>query len=198
MAEINIQKVKLIKKDHLEISYSTAEATIKEERDTPVHPDLKDALSKLAPHLACITEYVSNKTIGSEEVQKFTATGFSLGGDDDDEGFVITGYRTLKNGKTVTLNTPFTRFEELPETAYYFIDDVREKIDVIKEEVLAYIAGEKKAPEPQLSLDLPEENKVTHAQIAEPENNGTGTEETEEDKPKKKRKKKETAIQIPE
>jgi hypothetical protein len=193
MSDISIIKVKLIKKESLDISYTESDSTeVAESHKTPVHQDLKNALQALAPHLACIVEYIGKTSILNKElVENFTVTGYSIGGDEDDRGVVITGYRTLKSGKTVTLNTPFTRFEELPETAYYFISDVREKIDAIETEVLAYLDGSKiGATQPQ--LPFPKENKTTNAQIAEPENNGTadngnGDDGVSLEKPKTKR-----------
>jgi hypothetical protein len=198
---IDFKKVKLVKKETVEVSYSKTEedgsiTEVSESHKTVVHPDLKNAMQKLAPHLACLTEYVTvTKIKNKEEVENFFVTGYSIGGDEDDLGIVITGQRTLKNGKTITLNTPFTRFDEADESKYYFIDQVNQLVGEIEEEVSAYLDG-KKAPDPQ--QELPFEENITSIVMDTPDpeaaENGNGDGTTK----KNRRKKKEEAIHFPE
>lgn len=171
--EIKIKKVKLVDGgEKMKLGFHE-DATIDSDNDKtcndPVHEDLSNAMNKLAVHLAILTDYIEAKNSHKHEtIDKFTVTGYSIGGAEGEEGFTITGHRSTKRGGTVILNTPFTRFEEAEEARYILIGDVQDKIASIETEVIAYLKDGKKKPKEQLELDLPEE-KVTHAKIATPE-----------------------------
>jgi hypothetical protein len=176
MKNIEIRSAKLIKGgEKLEVFWKENgedDATVDKTGNKPVHPDLKRAMGGFAPHLAVLTEYLTDKqTQEKETLEKFVITGYSIGGKEGEEGVTITGYRKTKRGGTVTLNSPFTRFDEAPESRYILMDDLQEKIDLAEKEVLAYLFEGKKGVDPQGSLfgneDL-EEEAVTHMQVAGP------------------------------
>lgn len=122
------------------------------------HPDLIRATNALAVHLAIMTEYIPEKNAHkSDLLERFIVTGYSIGGKEGEEGLVITGYRKLKSGKTVTLNTAFTRFEEDDKTRYILMSELEDRLKEIEKEVILYMTKAKKGEDPQSSLDFPEE-----------------------------------------
>lgn len=168
MSTINILKAKLVKGETLEVSYTRKndvdETEVKETHKVSVHQDLKNSFAAMAVHLALLSEFISPGEISDLDdadpsiVNDFEVRAFSLGGTDDDPGVVLTGHKVLSNKKTLGLNAPFTRFDDAPEIAYKFIDDLIEKIDAAKSEVQAYIMGAKVAVDPQGSLFAEQEN----------------------------------------
>jgi hypothetical protein len=183
MSEIKIRKVKIVKDKTLEVSYVKTEkdkskTSVSESHAAEVHPDLKTAFSGLNIHLGILSEFIPSTSfekldfIHPDLVADFRVSGYSIGGDEDDEGVVLTGRKTLKSGKALIMNTPFTRFEEGEETGYKFISELQEGIAVIEKEVLKYLNDGKRAPDNQTSIDFPEspsEGRVSHMQVLPPE-----------------------------
>lgn len=167
MSSYTIKKGKLIKKgDAVEITYSKIDDAggksdvPKEIFTAPIHGDLLQAFENLAIHLAVGCGYVKPSRVkdiatpAPELTEGFHVSSVSIGGDDDAEGFVISGHCLLPEGKAVILNTPFRRFEENEQSAYRFIDDVREKIDRVILELRAYMEGRKRGTDPQGKLNF--------------------------------------------
>lgn len=130
----------------------------------PVHEDLKAAFTKLHRHLAIISDYkdAPKKSTAFHETEfpKFGVRGFSIGGNDENEGVTISGYMEGKYGM-VNINTPFTKFEG---AEYPFLSELYDDVEDCKDEVEKYLFEGKRAPEKQLELfdgDLePEEEKA--------------------------------------
>ncbi len=88
-----------------------------------VHPDLLAAMDKLIPHFILLCELPESTSLAIEliarqmdeidvsEFPKIQVTGFSIGGDDEDEGLTIIGSRLLEKGKTLNINSPFTKYD---------------------------------------------------------------------------------------
>jgi hypothetical protein len=160
--ERKIVKVKLIEGTTPLISFVTGEGRKKAkttiESKTPVHDDFKSAFAGLTLHFTLLAGFVDISEIKQfgnppkKATEDFRVSGYSIGGADDDPGIIITGIRTLKNGKTVTVNTPFTRFNEETETGYKFIDQLLESIDRVEKESAEYLDNGKSAPDPQMSM----------------------------------------------
>lgn len=158
---MEIKKIKIVKAGVLvEFSERKSDGTIKkvsEEHETTPHPDLFQSFANLRAHFAILTGYLPAKAIKKIEtpaedlVDTFTVHGLSIK-TGDDEGVVITGQKTLDNGKKVTVNTPFTRFGEGDESAYKFIEDLVDKVERAEVEISAYLDGSKKADDPQGKL----------------------------------------------
>lgn len=132
-----------------------------------IHPDLKAAFNRLRPHLAIMCGYV--KSIQVEDIamppeelfENFHVHAYSIGGNEDSEGVVISGhYIVPESGLAVTLNTPFRRMEQAPDTRYIFMDDVVAAIRTIEQEVAMFLNG-KRGKEPgtenQGELELKDE-----------------------------------------
>jgi len=173
MNEIKIKKVKLIKSgEKLEVAYQETgdiKSDVDKTCENPCHLDLKNAVAGLAVHLALLTDYINIKRAGDkEEIDKFVVTGYSIGGKEDEEGIVITGYRKTPSGKTVTLNTPFLRLEQ-DDDGYFLISDLTSKIDSIKQEVFLYLDGKKDLTGAQTAMEFPDGEQVTKMQIDHPD-----------------------------
>lgn len=176
---MQITKVKLIKggDNGIEISTVKLEANksttkANEEHSAAVHVDFKAAMTSLAIHFGLLSDYLKPSQVKNidkydvELIKDFTVTGFSIKGDAEDKGFVLTGYKKKSNGKTITVNTPFTRFVEAEGSEYQFIEHLEARINEAEREVKEYLGG-KVAPDPQGSLfsDEPEQGGETGAVV---------------------------------
>lgn len=150
----------------------------------PPHPDQLNAWDALAIHFAIMTGYVAAKDVDitdvdPELIKNFTVSAFSIGGEEQGGGVVLTGQHRLADGP-ITINTRFTRFEQKEDTRYKFMDDLIEKLEVLKTEMLAFYNSTKVGKDPQGNLfeqPAAEEKKITKIQIAPEEtllNGGNG------------------------
>lgn len=165
--DIVIEKMK-IKNDHLTVTFHRPEAdsttTIgSESRKSIVHADLKTALQACRIHLGLLCDFISTKQLkdineyNPDIVERFHVTAISISGSEDDQGVTLTGHKIIeKNGKALILNSPYTRFEENPETAYKYIEDLRTCVNDVMSEVRQYMDGSKLGEEVQGKLDLPD------------------------------------------
>ncbi len=164
---LSFSKVKLVKNTFLTIVYSRIEkdgstTAITENHKAPVHEDLKKKFEGMGIHLALLCDYLSTRQIKDisaydpELVETFHVSSVSIGGNDDDEGIVLTGHKITKRKVAVILNSPFARIEEVEETKYRYMDDLKSKVDSLLEEVKLYLGG-KRGPDPQQSLEFPED-----------------------------------------
>lgn len=166
--ELQIKKVKIDKKgipeiDYVEVREDGKNPNIAHEGKGTAHDDLINAVRELAPHYALITGYAAfNKGLKLDSlkagVDNFKVSGYSIGGQDEDEGITIMGHIIVPwSGKAVIINSPFQRFgEEEGNKAYYkFIDRLAEVVEKIVEEAILYIGGKFK-PEAQQELVFPE------------------------------------------
>lgn len=171
---ITITKVKLIKADK-KTGYQKADVHYKQDgklkgnggvqRDFPVHVDFINAVQALAVHLAILSGILPKKMSGDLlELEKYVVTGYSIGGDDDDPGITITGYRKGEYG-VIILNSPFIKFEEKDGHKYSLIQDLINKVNISDAEAEEYVFNGKRAPEVQQSLNLPEVEDKTKTTV---------------------------------
>lgn len=172
---IKILKVKLVKGgEKLELGLKesgTVQANDTKECQNPVHPDLSKAVQALAVHLAILTDYIDQKQSGeTEELEKFTVTGYSIGGKEGEEGVTITGMRRTKSGQKFAINSPFARFEASEEARYILMNDLMLKISDIEEEVKKYLY-EGKMLQPSLfeKVEDDDDDEVTNLQFTNEE-----------------------------
>ncbi|HWB62137.1 MAG TPA: hypothetical protein VG603_01410 [Chitinophagales bacterium] len=141
----------------------------------PPHEDLLNAFKPLDRHLALICEQAEEKrldykvSIGKKGKEKditgvfeamdespaftsITATGFSIGGNDEGEGVVLIGQRKLSTGMILNLVSPFTKYEGEYKSALKLAEDV----DMLCGECTLYIEG-KHAPNAQLEMEFEEQ-----------------------------------------
>jgi len=121
----------------------------------PIHDDLKAAFQKLHKHLSVLSDYLTVpakvKDISQwvdEAIAAFTVKSFSIGGNDDNEGITLTGFKEGDYGN-INLNSPFQKWEA---SEYKFIGDLQAEIEECIYEVEQYLFHGKRAPEKQLEL----------------------------------------------
>jgi len=115
----------------------------------PVHNDLRNAFHKLNPHAVKLAEIYDAK--GMVDDNRINTLGFTISGEDDAEGVVISLIRTLSNEKEVLMNTPFQRWDD-QNTPYIDGSDLSDVLEECKAEVYAYLFEGKLQPTNQLSL----------------------------------------------
>lgn len=198
---IEIDSAKLVKKgERLKVSYTRTETDGRkiivsdEEGQYSCHEDLIAAFDALAPHVAMLGGYkpfVKNfEKIKEDDFEGFRCTSYSISGQGDARGVVLTASHLRWDGKAVGYNCPFDTFEEgdgedgRPAKAkpYPFMDELTDALDLLDTEVRWYMDGSKKGPEVEKKkktkkgvtvnpnqLDLEAEaDKITKAQIAIP------------------------------
>lgn len=181
---MQVIKFKTIKLDgegllHLVYKEINGKNTAKVEKDPeqPAHPDLIAAMDKLKPHFALLCEQLETPSninnFTSEDLEHFTVRGFHHSNNDEIPGVTIVRYKSLKSGKALGLNAPFTRFYEDAgtENAYPFQEHLQTILLEIEDEASKYMKG-KWAPDPQQSL-FPVENNgdksKTTVEVLDPE-----------------------------
>lgn len=135
----------------------------------PIHEDLKAAFDALHVHLAilCDNPGIPKKPdFTTLEIPSYTAKSFTVGGNDENEGVTISGYKEGKYG-LVNLNSPFTKYEG---SDYPHIYELSEAVEKAIYEVEEYLFNGKRAPEKQLDLGFDETEQ-------EPENEEAGVTE---------------------
>lgn len=170
---IEINKGKLLKNGEIievaftkqNVKQNSKPAKCNEEHHDPPHPDLKKAFSSLNIHAALIGEFISPlsfadiNNVDAELYKDFKVTGFTLVGEDLEQGVILSARKTLKTGKTMGFNTPVQHFEDPSDNPYLFCDDLSECIDNCKKELTKYLEEGKFAPDPQ--IDMFEEPKAS-------------------------------------
>lgn len=132
-----------------------------------VHEDLRKVFSKLSLHLIKIcdlrkAELIDSDTFESDdlsEFQDYSVTGFSIGGEDEHEGAVITGSRKFTSGKVLNITTPFTKFSD-ENYPYEHEDELYNDIQACIYEVELYLDGKYAIKQLELPFDeagVPEE-----------------------------------------
>ena len=162
MNSVKIKKAKIKDDLFLEVEY-TEELQGHSKKDTklsctvPIHNDLKDAFSKFPKHLA----YLCDNTEIDEDDKIYDVKGFSIGGNDENEGVTLSGSKENDFG-VVNLNTPFQKWEK---SEYHAIGVLGEEIEAAIYEINEYLFNGKKAPEQQLSLFEEETEKFSEENI---------------------------------
>lgn len=178
--KLTINKAKLVKGETLEYHFvktddQGAKSEGSEKTKAPVHADLKQAFENLGIHLAIMCGYIASSKVKDiatpkqELYEGFHVTSYSIGGDEDDQGVVISGHKLLPDGKAVILNTPFRRFTESEQSRYVFMDDLQDRLDRLDTEVRAYVDGSKRGADPQLSMFKGEKEPVVNKMQVLPE-----------------------------
>jgi hypothetical protein len=159
-----IKKVKFEKDKALTTEYTllefdgddatNAEVSFKSPRK--VHEDLVRAFQELVPHLILLTESIDGISLDalSKDVRfsKFEARSFSIGGNDDNRGVVISGVKRVNGNRVISLSTPFTVFEPNTDVGVYqYLEELLGAVETCIDETKQFIEG-KHAANPQLEL----------------------------------------------
>lgn len=136
------------------------------------HPDAIDAIKRLTIHGAIICEQIKPATKGKGQTNvgpggtvvnipiKLEADqlaildncqvyGFTIGGDDEKPGAILSMKRRLGNNQMIIINSPFAEFDK--ENGYKYRSKLAEDIEGACQEGMLYLEG-KKAPDPQLDI----------------------------------------------
>jgi hypothetical protein len=146
--------------------------TIKTSSDAPIHDDLRTAFRKLIPHFTLICEEVKDVKLVEKAIKnydgylsdsesavdqtffKYRVQEFSIVEKDGDEKVYIKGSKRLETTKEIQFSTPGTSL--IIDDDYNFTSELKESIDLLKKEVLAYMQG-KTAPKSQMDMFEDEE-----------------------------------------
>lgn len=145
---MKIIKAKITKDSTLVATYKDENGTTTVEGKNLVTSDLINAFSKLTPHAALLTEQKEVDGIESvDEVpdiigQVLDVTGYSIGGDGDNEGVTLVAKRFLKTGKVLNLCAPFTMFNNENES-YINAFELEQEIQSCEFEVKEYLFNKK-------------------------------------------------------
>ena len=142
---VKIKKAKIKEELFLEVEYSEdlpghSKKDTKLSCTVPVHDDLKNAFQNLHKHLALLCDQIKAKvknieTFTHEDLGLFSVRGFSIGGNEDNEGVTISGMFEGKYG-IVNLNTPFTKYESVE---YPFVSELADNVESCLYEVTQYL-----------------------------------------------------------
>jgi hypothetical protein len=140
--------------------------TIKTSSDAPIHDDLRAAFRALIPHFAFVCEEITNEDLVRAAIErpesyledrehsvsldffKFYVNEFSIVDKKGMYFLTISGNKQLTDGDIVSFSAPAI---DLEGSSYMFIRQLNEAVDVLKNEVLAYMQG-KQAPKAQLQM----------------------------------------------
>lgn len=139
---------------------------IRTSSDAPIHDDLRTAFRALIPHFAFICEEITNEDLVQAAIErpesyledrensasldffKFYVNEFSI---NDKKGLnfvTISGNKLLTDGEVVSFSAPAI---DLDGGSYKFTYELKEAVEILKREVLAYMQG-KQAPKAQLEM----------------------------------------------
>lgn len=161
MSEVKIKKAKIKDDLFLDVEF-TEDLPGHSKKDTklsctiPIHDDMKAAFKRLHVHLAIICDQRSapkKKDFETTEYETFDVRGFTISGNDENEGVTISGQFDGKYG-VVNLNTPFTKWED---SDYPFASELSADVERALYEVNEYLFNGKRAPERQLEMDFSSE-----------------------------------------
>lgn len=140
--------------------------TIKTSSDAPIHDDLRAAFRALIPHFAFICEEITNEDLVQAAIErpesyledrensasldffKFYVNELSIMDKKGLNFVTISGNKQLTNGDIVSFSAPAI---DLDGGSYKFTYELKEAVEVLKIEVLAYMQG-KQAPKAQLEM----------------------------------------------
>lgn len=146
--------------DYVKTDHDGKQTSVSEELPYLVHPDLKNAMTSLVPHLAKICDLREGDAIGeditdchSESFAYIEVTAFVVSGNDDESrGVVLIGTKKIGN-KKLNLVSPFTKFQDEFEP-YEFESELYHAVKLAQEEAKAYVfEGKHVAKQLEFSFD---------------------------------------------
>lgn len=124
-----------------------------------IHPDMSKAFDALRVHFAVACDAFKHlfkklpddleKLRIHDVVNEVHVTGFSVNGNDEDEGYVVEGYKYVSLG-VIPFDSP-----KLTKGNYKYYDDLKEKMDVARAEVEEYMNGKHSDDDDDNQPELP-------------------------------------------
>ena len=142
--------------------------TTKEENKAP-HISFDNALQGLKPHLLAIWNLIdiskfkkfAHLKLTEQEELDHRVCGVTISNQGTEkESIIITGYRTMNTGLGASFNTPATRVEADGDTAYPFMAELLEAVELVKTEADAYLHGKYRVIQGELELTPKEKQEV--------------------------------------
>lgn len=151
--EIKIKKARLAKNGGLEVAYTDLEGNdVTLKGVNPVHRDMKEAMSKLVPFLADLTEQRESDNIqwgelegdyNTDLLKRIEVTGVTISSDDIADTVVLTGRRTLSvTHKVLCINSPAITLDDESEE-YAHLSELQEALLSVEGEAELYITEHK-------------------------------------------------------
>lgn len=138
---MKIVKAKLEKGTYLAIVFVDGSAeVVMRYPHTEAPPKLVKAFMAFNHHICDLTEQYD--TTGQPDYDNVACRGYSIKGEDEKEGIVLTGIRSLKSGKSITLNTPFIGLE-IEGSSYENIKRLVEALDRCHTEITSFMENNK-------------------------------------------------------
>ena len=173
--EILIKKAGIVSSLFLSYEFEQTDSNVKNmiktSSDLPIHEDLRKAFRALIPHFVFICEEITDETIiekainnydaylenketsAHPELFKYYVSDFILAGKGDNIKLKISGSKLLESFGSISFTAPEII---LDSTKYKFIEALKDAVEVLKHEVIAYMEG-KHAPKAQLEMFAGEE-----------------------------------------
>lgn len=156
---ITIRKIKITKLKNFKVGYNEIndKGLINAAHDTQfnnmAHPDLIDAFDLMIPHFLMLAELGDeikhDKIMGMPAKEQlhtirtalkhYHVSAVHISGDEDKDGIIITGQRSVHKSKSYNINTPFYTWKEIEQlsTATYIDSAIRN----LTKETEQYIKG---------------------------------------------------------
>lgn len=177
MSTITVKKAKL-KDRSLEVNLDETITTsgggsvtneILKKCNTLVHDDLLAAFDRLKIHMVKACDFKKSELITKESIENFDLSllsdyrvkGFSIGGEDDNEGVVLIGSREFASGKVLNIITPFIRYADEVDP-YEYAPELADAVNAAVYEVEQYLFEDKYAIK-QLEIDFEEDREENEA-----------------------------------
>jgi hypothetical protein len=173
--EILIKKAGITSGLFLSYEFEQTDSNVKNinktKSDLPIHDDLRRAFRALIPHFVFICEEITDEGLIAKAIDnyeeyledietslhpeffKYYVSDFTLAGKGDNIKLRISGAKSLESFENISFTAPEII---LDSTKYKFVEALKDAVEVLKHEVIAYMEG-KHAPKAQLEMFAGEE-----------------------------------------
>lgn len=124
-----------------------------------VHDDMLEAFNQLnvfLAHVDGVFHWANNQTPiqdleAHEDLGSFIVSGFKITGTDENKSVILSGSKETSIG-TINFSTPKIKFDN---SNYLYVEELRERLCVVLEEVEAYMNGKTAPQYEQLAMEFP-------------------------------------------
>lgn len=124
-----------------------------------VHDDMFEAFKQLdvfLAHIDGVFHWANNQTHiddleAHEDLEKFNVSSFKITGTDENKSVILSGSKETSIG-TITFSTPKVKIGD--NGTYLYIQELKDRLDVVIEQVEAYMNGKTAPQYEQLSMDF--------------------------------------------
>ncbi|WP_077417947.1 hypothetical protein [Chryseobacterium sp. JV274] len=124
-----------------------------------VHDDMFEAFKQLdvfLAHIDGVFHWANNQTHiddleEHEDLEKFNVSSFKITGTDENKSVILSGSKETSIG-TITFSTPKVKIGD--NGTYLYIQELKDRLDVVIEQVEAYMNGKTAPQYEQLSMDF--------------------------------------------